>query len=159
MKIGLISDTHGYCDPRIAELFAGVAHILHAGDIGRESVLDELRAIAPVTAVLGNTDHELERCGYRDVERRKLGGREFFLVHVGMPHDLAADVKRMIFGERKPDVVIFGHTHRPEKVVVRGVTFFNPGPAGHGRFGQRRSVAVAEISADGTMETRWLPLE
>ncbi len=159
MKIGLLSDTHGHCDPRIADLFAGVGHILHAGDIGRESVLDELRAIAPVTAVLGNTDHELEHCGCRDVERRTLGGRKFLVVHVGHPHDLAADVKRLVFEGEKPDMVVFGHTHRPEKLVVRGVTFFNPGPAGHGRVGHPRSVAIAEISGDGAMETRWLPLE
>ncbi|MFA5192251.1 MAG: metallophosphoesterase family protein, partial [Verrucomicrobiia bacterium] len=53
MKIGLISDTHGHLDPQISALFAGVEHILHAGDIGSESLLDALRAIAPVTAVLG----------------------------------------------------------------------------------------------------------
>ncbi|MBI5397276.1 MAG: metallophosphoesterase family protein [Verrucomicrobia bacterium] len=159
MKIGLLSDTHGHCDARIAGLFAGVAHILHAGDIGREAVLDELRAIAPVTAVLGNTDHELRGSGYREVERRTLGGRKFFVVHVGRPHDLAADVKRMIFEEDKPDMVLFGHTHHAEKLVVGGVTFFNPGGAGRARFGQPRSVAVAEIGAGGVIETRWLPLE
>jgi hypothetical protein len=159
MKIGILSDTHGHYDPRIAELFAGVAHILHAGDIGRESVLDELRAIAPVTAVLGNTDHDLRHSGYRHVERRTLGGREFFLVHIGRPHDLAADVKRMIFAKDKPDMVIFGHTHRPETLIADGVTFFNPGSAGHPRFGHPPTVAIAEIAANGAIATRWLPLE
>ena len=159
MKIGLISDTHGYCDPHVAELFAGVGHILHAGDIGRESVLDELRAIAPVTAVLGNTDHELRNCGYRNVERRTLGGRRFFIIHIGQPRDLGADVKQMIFEGEKPDMVVFGHSHHPEKLVVGGVTFFNPGSAGRSRLGQPRTVAIAEIGADGSIETRWLPLD
>ena len=56
MKIGLISDTHGYLDPKVLELFADASHILHAGDIGGDSIILELKAIAPVTAVLGNTD-------------------------------------------------------------------------------------------------------
>jgi len=159
MKIGLISDTHGHYEPHIAELFAGVAHILHAGDIGRESVLDSLRAIAPVTAVLGNTDHELAHCGYRNVEQRALGGLKFLVVHVGHPRDLAADIKEMIFGNARPDVVVFGHSHQPETQVVRGITFINPGSASRPRFGHPPTIAIAEISPDGQITTRWLPLE
>ncbi|HAV64105.1 MAG TPA: YfcE family phosphodiesterase, partial [Verrucomicrobiales bacterium] len=56
MRIGVISDTHGYLDPKIPALFQGVEHILHAGDIGYASIILELEQIAPVTAVLGNTD-------------------------------------------------------------------------------------------------------
>src|SRR5216110_2710106 len=56
MKICIISDTHGFLDPKVPELFAGVERILHAGDVGPHSLLLELEAIAPVTAVLGNTD-------------------------------------------------------------------------------------------------------
>ena len=59
MKIGVISDTHGFLDPKIFELFAGVEHILHAGDIGFASIILELQEIAPVTAVYGNTDADL----------------------------------------------------------------------------------------------------
>ena len=59
MKLGLISDTHDYLDPRIPELFAGVDHILHAGDVGRPLLIVELEQIAPVTAVTGNTDEGL----------------------------------------------------------------------------------------------------
>ena len=59
MKIGVISDTHGYLDPRVESLFQGVDHILHAGDIGYASIILELEFIAPVTAVNGNNDAEL----------------------------------------------------------------------------------------------------
>ena len=55
MKIGLISDTHNYLDPRVPEIFAGVEHILHAGDVGLSSLIVELEQIAPVTAVVGTT--------------------------------------------------------------------------------------------------------
>ena len=56
MRVGLVSDTHGLADPRLAEILAGCALILHAGDVVGEAVLDALRAIAPVTAVRGNCD-------------------------------------------------------------------------------------------------------
>src|SRR3954471_17435756 len=56
MRIGVISDTHGYLDPRAAVALQGVARILHAGDIGTPSIVDALEAIAPVDAVAGNVD-------------------------------------------------------------------------------------------------------
>jgi len=56
MKIGVVSDTHGFFDARLAELLAGVELILHAGDVGNLEVLDELERIAPVRAVKGNVD-------------------------------------------------------------------------------------------------------
>ncbi|MDA2932062.1 metallophosphoesterase family protein [Nitrospinae bacterium AH-259-F20] len=56
MKIGVISDTHGFCHPRVFQLFEGAELILHAGDIGDETIITDLEAIAPVTAVFGNID-------------------------------------------------------------------------------------------------------
>ena len=55
MRIGVISDTHNYLDPKVHKLFEGVEHILHAGDIGLPSILLELQEIAPVTAVSGRS--------------------------------------------------------------------------------------------------------
>ncbi|TFG45856.1 MAG: metallophosphoesterase, partial [Gemmatimonadales bacterium] len=56
MRLGIISDTHGLLRPEVFEVFREVDHILHAGDIGPLDILTELEAIAPVTAVFGNTD-------------------------------------------------------------------------------------------------------
>src|SRR4026208_1469617 len=78
MLIGLISDTHDFLDPRVPSLFKGVEHILHAGDIGRMSILVALERIAPVTAVLGNTDAGLD---VRETEVIELAGRKFLLHH------------------------------------------------------------------------------
>ncbi|MCX6901761.1 MAG: metallophosphoesterase family protein [Verrucomicrobia bacterium] len=158
MKIGLISDTHGHLDPRIAVLFAGVEHILHAGDIGDESLLATLRAVAPVTAVLGNTDRGLRDQGFRDMERRTLGGKTFLLLHTGRPSDLTEDVRRMIFAGGKPNMVVFGHTHHPEQIVENGVMFVNPGSASRPRMHRPPTVAIAEIHPDGRLEVRWLKL-
>jgi uncharacterized protein len=159
MKIGLISDTHGHLDPRIPALFAGVEHILHAGDIGGEPLLDQLRVIAPVTAVLGNTDGDLRHGGCRDVERRTLGGKTFLVIHAGRPQNLTDEARRLIFEGDKPDVVVFGHTHHPERVVEEGVVFINPGSASRPRLRQSSTVAIAEIHPAGRLDVRWLTLD
>ena len=138
MKIGVISDTHNYFDPRIPGIFAGVDHILHAGDIGLPWVILELEQIAPVTAVLGNNDEGLS---YRETETVKLGRRKFLVHHVVNPHAPADKIKDRIARER-PDAVVFGHTHKPFCETIGGILFVNPGYAGKPKFGGERSVAI-----------------
>ena len=138
MKIGVISDTHGFLDPKIPGLFAGVGHILHAGDIGNAFIAFELEQIAPVTAVLGNTDANLP---FKETEAVKLAARKFLVHHVVNPHAPADKIKNRIARER-PDAVVFGHTHKPFCETIGGILFFNPGYAGKPKFGGERSVAI-----------------
>src|SRR5687768_18148526 len=109
MKIGLISDTHNYLDPRVAKIFEGVDHILHGGDVGLPLIIVELEQIAPVTAVVGNTDEGLP---LRETEVVMLDGKKF-LVH----HIVTAGVGSPRTAEKlkaeAPDVVVYGHTHKP----------------------------------------------
>lgn len=144
MRIGVISDTHAFLDPRVEKLFAGVDHILHAGDVGPHMLLHELEAIAPVTAVVGNTDAGLNLNLTEVVE---LGGRKFLVHHIVNPRSLDNDLKERITREQ-PDVVVFGHTHKPFCETVDGILFFNPGYAGKQRFDLKRSVAI--LTMDGT---------
>jgi hypothetical protein len=145
MKLGLISDTHGFLDPKIPKLFAGVDHILHAGDVGPYTLLAELEAIAPVTAVLGNTDTFLQ---LKLTEFIELGGRKFLIHHIVNPHALTDDLKLGIT-ERRADVVVFGHTHKPFCDTIGGILFFNPGYAGKQRFALERSVAILHCDKRG----------
>jgi putative phosphoesterase len=138
MKIGVISDTHNFFDPRIRTLFTGVEHILHGGDIGLPWVIMELESIAPVTAVLGNNDAGLD---FKETEVIQLGGRKFLVHHIVDVHRPSDVVKRRITREI-PDVVVFGHSHKPFNEVVDKTLYFNPGYAGKPRFGQPRSVAI-----------------
>ena len=138
MKIGVISDTHGFLDPKIAGLFAGVGHILHAGDLGDAFIPFELGQIAPVTAVLGNTDADLP---FKETEVVKLAERKFLVHHIVYPQSLSDKIKSRIVRER-PDAVVFGHTHKPFCETIGGILFFNPGYAGKPKFGAERSVAV-----------------
>lgn len=139
MKIGVISDTHNFLDPKIHRLFEGVDHVLHAGDIGSVHITTELAQIAPVTAVLGNTDQFLP---FRETEVVDLGGRRYLVHHiVGHPHALAEPVRSRVAREQ-PDVVVFGHTHKAFCQMFGGILYFNPGYAGKPRFGMERSVAI-----------------
>jgi uncharacterized protein len=138
VKIGVISDTHDFFDPKIPGLFAGVEHILHAGDIGSAFITFELEQIAPVTAVAGNTDTDLP---FKETEIVKLAARKFFVHHIVNPYSPADRIKNRIAREH-PDAVVFGHTHQPFCEMIGGILFFNPGYAGRARFGMERSVAV-----------------
>lgn len=149
MRIGVISDTHGLLRPEVAKAFAGVDHILHAGDIGGPELLDELRALAPVTACAGNVDGF--RCGEaRETARVTLAGARFLLMHI---RDEAGRELR-----REPaDVVIFGHSHQPFDERIEGVWWFNPGSAGPRRFSLPVCVGILE-QARGQWSARHLRL-
>jgi uncharacterized protein len=153
-RIGVISDTHNYLDPRIPHLFAGVDHILHGGDIGQPAIILALEQIAPVTAVAGNTDDP--GFHYRLTEIVELASRKFMVQHIVNPHALADPIKARIVRER-PDVVVFGHTHKPFSESISVTRFFNPGYAGKARFGLERSVAILHCTQKA-MSAQYLPL-
>ena len=136
MRIGVIADTHGVLHPRVADVFAGVDHIVHAGDVGGAHVLQALRAIAPVTAVAGNND---------DADGYALARFGRILVTHILPrpskpgkHVLAA------LKEERPEVVVYGHSHLPHNEVVAGIRYFNPASAGPRRFDYPVSVGILE---------------
>jgi hypothetical protein len=146
MKIGVISDTHNFWDPKIPEIFEGVDHILHGGDIGQPGILAELERIAPVTAVGGNTDDS--GLHYAPVKTVELAGRKFFIQHIVHPPALEEKLRLRLARER-PDAVVFGHTHKRFCESLGGILYLNPGYAGQPRFGADRSVAIAQCDGDG----------
>lgn len=154
MKIGVISDTHNFLDPGIPGLFAGVEHIFHAGDIGLPAILQQLEAIAPVTAVMGNTDEP--GLGYRQTGTFKAGGVQFLVHHIVDPRAPSETVERLL-ARHSPDAVIFGHTHKPFSETINGIFFFNPGYAGKPRFGLPRTVAILDCNSTGIQST-YVPL-
>lgn len=153
MKLGILSDTHGFLDPRLETIFGDVDHILHAGDIGNPMIEVELRFIAPVTMVLGNTDHGLS---YKDTEFLTLGKKRFLVHHIVNPRALAEPVKSRLRHHR-PDAVVFGHTHKQFADMVDGVFFFNPGYAGKPKYGHERSVGVLHLDGDN-IRHEFIPL-
>jgi hypothetical protein len=153
MKIAVISDTHNFLDPCVPKIFAGVDHILHGGDVGQSALLVELEKIAPVTAVTGNTDEGLP---LRETELVVLSGKKFLVHHIVTPGIGSARIVGQMRSE-KPDVIVFGHTHKHYAQKFEDTLFFNSGYAGQQRFNLPRSVAMMEITA-GELTYRFIPL-
>ncbi|WP_036049302.1 metallophosphoesterase family protein [Bradyrhizobium sp. Tv2a-2] len=142
MRIGVISDTHGLLRPEAERRLAGVAHIIHAGDIGRPEIVDRLRLIAPVIAIRGNVDNATWANIYPDTDTVRLGDQTIHIVHD--IHDLQLDPVSLGIG-----VVISGHSHRPLIETIDGVLYLNPGSAGPRRFSLPVTLATLDLSADG----------
>lgn len=155
MKIGIISDTHGLLRPQVFDAFAGVEHVLHAGDVGDPDILTELAAIAPVTAVWGNVDGWEIRNRVPEVARLELGGVRIAVVH-GMQFGSPSPQKA---AAAYPDagLVVFGHSHRPLIQQVGPTLAVNPGSAGPRRFKDPVTVAIAEVEA-GRVQARLIDL-
>jgi putative phosphoesterase len=142
MRIGVISDTHGYLHPRAVVTLQGVARILHAGDIGNPAIIDTLEAIAPVDAVYGNVDAGTPLARRFPASRQIL--IEGVLIHMTHIGEQPAMLARAL-PQPKPAVYIFGHTHKAVLVTLDGVLFLNPGAAGRPRFGGGLSVALLDV--------------
>lgn len=153
MKIGVISDTHGFLDPQVKKLFVGMDHIFHAGDIGHDPLIWELEAIAPVTAVRGNNDKNTR---FHLIETVVLAQRKFLILHIINPWAMPEPMAKRIAKEQ-PAVVVFGHSHRPFAEMVNGVLYLNPGYSGRPRFGTQRSIAILHCDANG-IRPEFIPL-
>ncbi len=156
MKIGIISDTHGLLRAQVFEVFEGVEHVLHAGDVGESGILDELAAIAPVTAVWGNVDGWEIRNRTKEVAEIELGGAKVAVIH-GM--QLGSPTPERV-AAMFPDaaLAVFGHSHRPLIQQVGSVLAVNPGSAGRQRFRDPVCCALAEI-VDGKVTARLVDLD
>ncbi len=150
MIIGVISDTHGLLRSEALSALAGVDHILHAGDVGDPDILEELRTIAPWTAIRGNID-EHGRCAFLPAtEVVELDGFAFYMLHDSKQLDL--DPVAAGFA-----AVISGHSHKQMIDWRKGVLYFNPGSAGPRRFQLPVSVGRIVVT-DGKLEPAIIPL-
>jgi hypothetical protein len=137
-EVGVISDTHGLLRPEAVAALDGCDLILHAGDVGRAAILDELRRIAPVHAVRGNVDGG-ELAALPLTEAVEVGDHVIYMIHI--VEDLDLDP-----GAAGVALLVHGHTHRPRTGTHRGVPVLNPGSAGPRRF--ELPVTVARVGVD-----------
>jgi putative phosphoesterase len=142
LRVGIISDTHGLLRPQAEQRLAGVAHIIHGGDIGKPDVIAGLRRIAPVTAIRGNIDTADWAEEYPDTQTVRFGGCTIFVLH---------DIRelRLDLASCGVDVVVSGHSHRPRIETIDGVLYLNPGSAGPRRFKLPVTLAILELTARG----------
>jgi len=147
--IGVISDTHGLLRPEAVTALHGVEMILHAGDIGKPEILDELNKIAPVTAVRGNNDTGDWARDIPDRQHLEIGGVLIYMLH---------DLKEFNSADEAidADVLIFGHSHKPMIEERDGVVHLNPGSAGPRRF--KLPVTVALLNVEGQVSAEIINL-
>jgi len=139
--VGILSDNHSDWPPRIAESLAAVDAIIHAGDIGPYKLVLGMEAIAPTTAVLGNTDGDMP---INESAVTTLGGKKFYVQHIIDPHRLEAPLRERL-KRIEPDVVVFGHTHMPFCETLGGILFLNPGSVTQPRGDYRPSMVRLTI--------------
>lgn len=143
-RIGVISDTHGMLRKEVKEKLKECDVILHAGDINRQKVLDNLSQIAPVYAVRGNADSAW------DPELPETISREFFGIRICMIHNR----KQLKADTSDRNIIIFGHSHKYEEKWEENTLWLNPGSCGPRRFGQPVTMAVIEIADDKIYRVR-----
>lgn len=148
IKIGLLSDTHGYLDEEIIGFFQDVDELWHAGDIGSEIVLDNLESIKPVRAVFGNIDDHKIRLRAKEHLRFKIEDVDVWMTHIGgYPGKYSMQVKPEIFRD-PPKLFISGHSHILKVINDKtlGLLHINPGAAG--KRGIHKVVTVVKFEID-----------
>lgn len=138
-QIGVISDTHGLLRPQALAALEGSDLIIHAGDIGKPEILDELAKLAPVVAVRGNNDRAEWAAILPEKRLVTVGEVSLYLLHI-LPE---LDINPV---ERGIKAVISGHSHKPAIFYKEGVLYLNPGSAGPRRFKLPVSVALLSIT-------------
>lgn len=143
LRLGVIADTHGLLRPEALEALRGCERILHLGDIGPASLLDQLRELAPLDVVRGNNDIEDWAAALPETLLLELGGLRLFLIH---------DLKQLAIDPVAEgiDVVLAGHSHKPLNEVRDGVLYLNPGSAGPRRFRLPISLAILALAGGHT---------
>ena len=141
MKLAILSDTHGLLRPQVLEYLKSADVILHGGDINRQSIVDQLRQIAPLYIVRGNNDKDWAGEIPHDLTVT-LDGVRFYLVH--NKKEVPADLQEI-------DVVVFGHSHKYVQEEKDGVLWLNPGSCGPRRFHQEITMMLAQ-AADGKVQ-------
>jgi putative phosphoesterase len=140
ITIGLISDTHGLLRPEALAGLRGSDVLIHAGDIGKPEILDELSRLAPLTVVRGNNDTAAWAADLPETATLWIGA-----VAIHVLHDLALLAPDAAAGCR---VVVAGHSHRPAIAEENGVLYVNPGSAGPRRFTLPIAIGRLRVAGD-----------
>jgi uncharacterized protein len=138
-RVGVLSDTHGLLRPEVLKQLQGSDLIVHAGDIGSETIIPELESLAPVYAVRGNVDNGAWAYKFPLTNAVQIGETFIYIYHGHLDLDIDSD--------KNSQVIISGHTHVPLLEKRDDILYLNPGSAGHKRFSL--PVSMAKLTVDG----------
>jgi len=149
-KIGLMSDTHGYVDPKIYTYFADVDEIWHAGDVGSIEVVDELKKFKPLRGVFGNIDDYIIRQELPEINRFACEDVEVLMIHIGgRPGKYTAQTIEEL-KKGAPKLFICGHSHilLVKMDPVYKMLCMNPGACGFKGFHDVKTLLRFSITGD-----------
>jgi putative phosphoesterase len=149
MRIGVISDTHGWVDPAVYEHFADVDEIWHAGDAGNIDVITELETFKPLRAVWGNVDDFRVRSATKEHLFFRAGNKNVLLIHIGGYPGRYSPYALDLIQKLNPDIFVCGHSHivRVEYDRKHSMLCINPGSAG--RTGIHRVMTLLRFDVNG----------
>ncbi|MEM9409562.1 MAG: metallophosphoesterase family protein [Planctomycetota bacterium] len=162
VEIGIISDTHGFFDPRLPKIFKSVDEIWHAGDFGGGGVAEKLKAIKPMRGVFGNIDTGDIRSEFPEDLFFELEGVKIWMTHIaGRPRRYDPRVKKILSGGDVPDLLVCGHSHMlriEQDKQFKGLQTINPGAAGHHGFHQVLTLLKCTIDSGQVKNIRVIEL-
>ncbi len=149
MRIGLLSDTHSFLDPRVFDHFSQCDEVWHAGDIGDAAVADALEKFKPFRAVYGNIDSREMQNRYPEDLRFSCEGIDVLITHIGgAPPNYNPRAKKL-FREKTPKLFICGHSHilRIKKdPAYHDMLYLNPGACGNHGFHMMKTIVRFDVS-------------
>ena len=150
MKIGLLSDTHGYLDERIFDYFSDRDEIWHAGDIGEPAIIEKLAGFKMTRAVFGNIDGPRIRNSVPEELIFDCSGLNIWMTHIaGYPPRYTHEIRRRL-KDFTPNLLVCGHSHILRIIKDQNfpnLTFMNPGAAGRQGFHRKRTIIRFEIKS------------
>ncbi len=149
MKVGILSDTHGWLDERILHYFKDCDEIWHAGDVGSIDVIDKLKAFKPTLGVYGNIDNQAIKAEFPAFQMLKREGVNIMITHIaGTPKRYNKAVLSKL-KEVVPNMLVCGHSHILKVMADKqnyNMLFINPGAAGKHGFHKMRTIIRLELT-------------
>ena len=148
--IGILSDTHGFVEPRLFDFFASCDMLFHAGDIGNIAVADQLSTFKPLVAVYGNIDGSDLRAAYPEIQRTGCEGTDILMTHIG---GYPGHYDRKIYPVLKnnpPKLFITGHSHILKVMYDKTLQFLHINPGAMGNSGIHRVKTAIRLVVDGS---------
>ena len=149
-RIGLLSDTHGWLNPKVFEFFKDCDEIWHAGDIGSADVADALSAFKPLRAVYGNIDDYKVRSMFNRINIFTVENLKVMMTHIGgYPNHYEPGIKELIIKE-KPNIFISGHSHILKVMNDKDLHLLHINPGAAGNTGFHKVITMVRFQIDGS---------